>query len=203
MWHYALHAVAAAILLAIGTPLLWVAWRVRGSQPGTRSPGAPETDTTTSLLRIAAGLSYAAAAIHIAVAPEHFTESAPVGIAFGVLALFQLATGALLQVGSFGRRLKPTIIIVNLGATLMWFMTRTSGLPFLPDLASPESIGLADAAATAFEIALAATLLGLLWMRQRTPRFAPIASIGIVPVLGLVGIFTLLAVAGPASLHAH
>ncbi|MDQ2951211.1 MAG: hypothetical protein M3R54_03000 [Chloroflexota bacterium] len=200
IWHYALHAIAALLLVAIGAPLTWAALRARASSPRGRGPVALPTDTTTPLLLIAAGLSYAAAAIHLAVVPEHFAESAPEGIAFGMLALFQVATGALLQVGLSGRS-KVAIIAVNLGATLMWLITRTTGLPFISELAFPEAIALRDVAATAFEVGIVAVLLGLPHATARAGRFASIASVSLVPVLGLVGISTLLAVAGPAPVH--
>ncbi len=200
IWHYALNAIAALLLVAIGAPLTWAAVRARASSARGRGAVTFPIDSTTPLLRIAAGLSYAAAAIHMAVVPEHFAESAPEGIAFGVLALFQIATGALLQVGSSDRS-KVAIIAVNLGATLMWVITRTTGLPFISELALPEAIALRDVAATAFELGIAAVLLGLPRWKASEGRFASIASVSLVPVLGLVGISTLLAVAGPASVH--
>jgi hypothetical protein len=199
-WHNALDAVAAALLLAIGAPLLWAAWRAKAS--GARSHRSVNTDTTTSLLLIAAGLSFAAAAIHIAVVPEHFAESAAEGVAFALLALFQIATGVVLTVGP-SDRLKAAVVAVNLGATLMWMITRTIGVPFISDLASPEAIALRDVAATTFELGTAAVLLGLLRARTHADRFASMAAVSLVPVLGLVGIITLLAVAGPAPVHEH
>lgn len=201
-WHDALLTVAAVLLFAIGSPLLWAAWHARGSRTGARATPATNTDTTTPLLLIAAGLSFAAAAIHIAVVPDHFAESAPEGIAFAILALFQLATGGLLLLGS-SDRFKVAIVAVNLGATVMWAITRTTGVPFISELASPEAIALRDLGATAFELGIVLVLLGLPRATAGADRFASIASVGLVPVLGLVGIFTLLAVAGPAPIHEH
>ena len=198
-WHNALDAVAAALLLAIGAPLLWAAWRAKAS--GARSHRSVNTDTTTSLLLIAAGLSFAAAAIHIAVVPEHFAESAAEGVAFALLALFQIATGVVLTVGP-SDRLRAAVVAVNLGATLMWMITRTIGVPFISDLASPEAIALRDVAATTFELGTVA-VLGLLRARTYADRFASMAAVSLVPVLGLVGIITLLAVAGPTPVHEH
>lgn len=200
-WHYALHTVAAVFLFAIGAPLLWAAWRSRGLHTEAPAPPATNRDITTPLLLIAAGLSFAAAAIHIAVVPDHFAESAPEGIAFAILALFQLATGSLLLLGP-SDRLKVAMVAVSLGATLMWTITRTTGVPFIPELAFPEAIGLRDLSATAFEAGIVVLLLGLP-RATAADRFSSIASMSLVPVLGLVGIFTLLAVAGPAPVHDH
>jgi hypothetical protein len=199
-WHNALDLVTAALLLAIGAPLLWAAWRAKGSGP--RSHGSVNTDTTTSLLLIAAGLSFAAAAIHIAVVPEHLTESAVEGVAFALLALFQIATGALLAVGP-SDRLKAAVVAVNLGATLMWMITRTIGVPFISDVVSPEAIALRDVVATTFELGIVAVLLGISRAAANADRFASMAAVSLVPVLGLVGIITLLAVAGPTPVHEH
>jgi hypothetical protein len=199
-WHNALDLVTAALLLAIGAPLLWAAWRAKGSGP--RSHGSVNTDTTTSLLLIAAGLSFAAAAIHIAVVPEHLTESAVEGVAFALLALFQIATGALLAVGP-SDRLKAAVVAVNLGATLMWMITRTIGVPFISDVVSPEAIALRDVVATTFELGIVAVLLGISRAAANADRFASMAAVSLVPGLGLVGIITLLAVAGPTPVHEH
>ena len=200
-WHHILHTVAAVLLLAVGLPLLWAAWRARGAHTNAPPAHVTTTDITTPLLLIGAGLSFGAAAIHIAVAPEHFAESAAEGPAFAILALFQLATGAFLLLGS-SDRLKVAIIAVNLGAALMWAITRTTGVPFISDLASPEAVALRDLAATAFEVGIVAVVLGLPRATTAT-RFASIAPMSLIPVLGLVGIFTLLAVAGPAPAHEH
>jgi hypothetical protein len=199
-WHNALDLVTAALLLAIGAPLLWAAWRAKGSGP--RSHGSVNTDTTTSLLLIAACLSFAAAAIHIAVVPEHLTESAVEGVAFALLALFQITTGALLAVGP-SDRLKAAVVAVNLGATLMWMITRTIGVPFISDIVSPEAIALRDVVATTFELGIVAVLLGISRAAANADRFASMAAVSLVPVLGLVGIITLLAVAGPTPVHEH
>jgi hypothetical protein len=201
-WHYAIQTVAAVLLLAIGAPLLWAASRGRGHHTEAHATPATKRDITTPLLLIASVLSCGAGAIHIAVVPEHLTESAPEGTAFAVLALFQLATGALLLLGSWDRR-RVAIIAVNLGATLMWAITRTTGVPFISELASPEAIAVRDLVATAFEVGIVVVLLGLPRVTARANRFASIAPMGLVPVLGLVGIFTLLAVAGPSLVHEH
>lgn len=198
-WHDALDAVTAALLLAIGAPLLWAAWRAKGS--GSRSHGSVNVDSTTSLLLVAAGLSFAAAAIHIAVVPEHFAESAAEGVAFALLALFQIVTGALLTVRP-SDRVKTAVVAVSLGATLMWVITRTAGVPFVPELASPEAVALRDAMATAFEVGIVATVLALP-ISLRSRRFGMVGNLSLVPILGLTGIFTLIAIAGPAPAHDH
>ena len=201
-WHNAVQGTAAVLLLAIGTPLLWAAWQARGSQTRALAIRATTVDPTIPLLLVAAALSYGAAAIHIAVVPEHFAESVPEGIAFAVLAVFQLATGAFLQMGSTNR-LKGAIVAANLAAALMWLITRTTGVPFIPELARPEAVAPRDLAATAFELGIVLVLLGIPRAAASADRIASIASIGLVPMLGLVGIFTLLAVAGPAPTHEH
>ncbi len=115
---------------------------------------------------VAAGLSLAAALIHLIAMPEHFEEWWGYGAFFLVTAVFQAAYGAVLL-----RRLRPWLlylgIAVNLGVIALWLVTRTAGVPFFgPHAGEVEDVGALDVAATLVELALAFVLLAGLWLSQ-------------------------------------
>jgi hypothetical protein len=109
-------------------------------------------------------LSLGAAAIHFAVAPEHFAEYAPFGLLFTIVAWFQAITAAALVYTSRpGRLVAGVAAAVNLGTVLVWALSRTAGLPVGDEPWTPEPVGTADVVAGVLEIALVAGL-GLLAM---------------------------------------
>ncbi len=150
---------------------------------------------------VAAGLSLAAALIHLIAMPEHFEEWWGYGAFFLVTAVFQAAYGAVLL-----RRLRPWLlylgIAVNLGVIALWLVTRTASVPFFgPHAGEVEDVGALDVAATSVELALVFVLLAGLWLSQpRTTLLAgasrsearqgertlvPILVLAVVALLGL------------------
>ncbi len=104
--------------------------------------------------------SLAAAAIHAAAAPVHFDQQVLHGTFFLVVALAQ-AAWALAVVLRPGRRTLLVGAVLQGGVALVWFVSRTTGLPLVPDAAAPEPIGTADAVSTALEVAMLAAILVL------------------------------------------
>src|SRR6185312_16857734 len=102
-------------------------------------------------LVLAAGL-VGSAAIHAAVIPEHLGEWAAAGVFFIVLTGAELAVAALLLARS-----QPIVLLaaaaVSIGPLAVWLYSRTLGLPFGPEAGVPETVGLADLAACALEVA--------------------------------------------------
>jgi hypothetical protein len=116
---------------------------------------------------IAAALSLAAAGIHFAVIQEHLDVDVGEGVFFFGIGVFQLiwAQAYLLR---DDRRIAVAGAAVNAAVVVLWAVSRTVGLPFGPTPGVPESIGLVDLLATAFEIGL----VGLLLPRVLPDRFA-------------------------------
>jgi hypothetical protein len=122
--------------------------------------GEPDrtVDFDVSLVSIAAALSFGAAAIHLSVIQSHLDE----GILF---ALFFLVTGwfqMLWPLAYFLRRSRSVAaagLLVNLGITGVWVVSRTVGVPFGPTPWVPEAIGFADLLATALELGIVGLLL--------------------------------------------
>lgn len=143
---------AAALVLAIGgLAIAALLLGRRGWLPGS----AVDFATWTGIL--AAGLSFGAAAIHFAVIGEHFAEYPPYGVAFTALAWFQVGW-AVLYIVRRSRGLAALAIVVNVGALIVWAVSRVVGLPIGPEPAEIEPIGPLDLLAGGLEL----TLIGIL-----------------------------------------
>jgi hypothetical protein len=149
-------------------PALFVATVVVGvalDRRGTLGAAGRTVAVHTPLAVIAAALSLAAAGIHFAVITEHLEEYVLFGVLFFALGWFQLVWAQVYLVWS-----RPAVaalaILVNLGAVLVWVMSRTVGLPIGPEPWVPEQLGLADLLASSFEIGIIGLMLPTL-LRNR------------------------------------
>ena len=95
-------------------------------RPGRLPSTAVDFVTWSSV--VAAALSFGAAAIHFAVIGEHFAEYPPYGVAFTAFAWFQVGW-AVLYLRRRTRGLAVLAIVVNLGALIVWAVSRIAGLP--------------------------------------------------------------------------
>jgi hypothetical protein len=153
-----------------------------------------EARASTLALPVAAVGCLAAAGVHAAVGPAHFSEGVPIGLFFAVCALAQLAW-VLLLARTPDPRLVTAGLVGNLAVLALWATTRTVGLPGL--LPGPEPVGAWDLASVVWELAAAAgcavTLLSgragpalVAW-----PRWHPAARawlVGSVLVLGALSL---------------
>lgn len=176
-----------------------------GSAPRSRQSmvgGSPRIDPAggaslrRSLVLVLAGLSAGAAVIHLAAAPAHFAEIGALAVGFVVSAAFQ-ALWACWCLGDPSRRTLAIGIAGNLAIVGAWAWTRTVGLPVGEFAGSPEPIGYPDAASVVFEVLLiggvAARWLDLDLRAARRPLLTTVASIAVVPAVGLVLVLTSLA----------
>jgi Na+-transporting methylmalonyl-CoA/oxaloacetate decarboxylase gamma subunit len=150
------------------------------------------------VLRFAVAVASAGAAtIHFAVIDQHFAEYWLFAVFFVAVALAQL--GWVVAVVS-----NPTRAVYAVGAlgnaliAVTWLISRTTGLPFGPGAGEPETVRIADAVSTAFELAVVVGALvllrGLEARRSWGVRF-------IRPVVAIAAIaITTLALAGVAGL---
>ena len=96
------------------------------SEPATDTGGP----TTSTLIReVAAVASFGAAALHFAVAPEHFATKTIMGVFFVGAASFQLITAALLGANRFVRPVLGLTMFGNLIVLGTWAAHHTVGLP--------------------------------------------------------------------------
>ena len=106
----------------------------------------------TSRAAIAAALLCAgAAAIHYAVSADHLEEWWAFGVFFAAMGVAQLLWAALL-VASPSHLLVRVGVFGNAAIVALWIVTRTAGTLIGPDGHTPESVGVADSVATAFEL---------------------------------------------------
>ncbi len=124
-----------------------------------------------------ASLSVGAAAIHFAVVFEHFAEYALYGAFFLVISWAQLIWPAVLL-------WRPSRLWLWLGIAgnaviiAVYAASRTVGLPFGPDLHSPESVGALDVMSCVLEFGLIVGCAALLWRPSLADR--PVARGGAV-----------------------
>jgi hypothetical protein len=121
-----------------------------------------------------ATLSLGAAAIHFAVIGEHFEEYWLFGLFFASLGWYQ-ALWAVLYVLRPIPLLGSMAFVVNTGTVALWLWTRTVGVPIGPQAGELEPIGVPDAAASTFEVAI---VLGLMWFTASRRRSEANPSIG-------------------------
>jgi hypothetical protein len=140
-------------------------------------------------------LSLGAAAIHFAVAPEHFQEWWAFGVFFVAIGWFE-AVWAMAYALTQTRGLAWLAIIACLATVAIWAASRTVGLPFGPDPGEAEAIGLPDIAAGVFELLLAVGLLvsarivryPASWPRSFQARTVVVATSAVAVVVGLISL---------------
>jgi hypothetical protein len=209
-WHDVLH-LAAALVLTVGggicVVLAWRASRTAAALPASTGPAPPRTPpdvvvaTTVGMLLIA--LSVGAALIHLAAAPEHLDELGALGFGFLLAAALQAAWACAWW-------LRPTRgvawlgIALNAGIAVAWAWSRLVGLPAGETPWQAEAAGTPDVASTVFELLIVVLLLARLSGRdvaiaRRARDVAPIATVAIVPLVGVVFLATLLAISVAAG----
>jgi hypothetical protein len=203
----------AAIVLVVGGGIVTARmFLTRPARHGAVAPaiqgsglGAAHAELPTlrrSFALILAGLSAGAALIHFAAAPSHYVELGDLGAGFIVAAAFQAAWTRWCLAGP-SRRTAIVGIAANLAIVGAWTYTRVFGLPVGPFAGGPEPVGFPDAASVVFELLLVIGLLaGLVGIdvgvgRRRALR--ELASIAVVPVVGLVIVLTSLATVAIAA----
>ena len=150
-----------------------------------------------------AGLSFGAAAVHFAVAPEHFSVSWVQGTFFGLVAWAQTAFAVAIL-------LRPSRAVLRLGFALnaavlvVWVVSRTSGVPVGPDAWTAEPVAFADVLTSVLEVA---TVLGCQYLLRPVRARGRVAFGVVVPVvvaasLAVVGTTTA-SIASALGGHSH
>jgi hypothetical protein len=203
--HALIEAVAAIVLTLGGAAILaraWLAARRRPRRPGVRFGGDSTHIRRRSLDVLVAVLSGAAAAIHLAVGPEHVEALGDLGLGFYWAALLQAGFAVACLVA--GRTPRLAVIGIALNAVLIaaWGLSRTVGVG-LPD--GPERIGVADGVTVVLEIALIAVLASASFARRRSVAFSvhvPAASAAIA-IGGVAVLATAIALVDVGGGHDH
>ena len=156
----------------------------------------------------AASLSTGAAAIHLAVASSHLQPLGDLALGFYWAAIFQAAFAVALLAHPLSRQVARTGVAINLVLIGTWAWSRTIGLPTIPG--GPESIGMADATTTVFEVLLVSLLAARIAVRgsghlDRGPAasLATIAGPVLVAGIALVTLTTSIAVTDGFAGHGH
>ena len=145
----------------------------------------------------AALLSAGAASIHYAVIADHLEEWWAFGVFFAAMGIAQLVWATLVVVS-------PSHLLVWLGASgnaavvALWILTRTAGTLVGPDAHTPESVGVADSVATAFELGVVLAGAWLAGGVRATRRTARRVAWGLGGLTWALTAFALLSVLGVA-----
>lgn len=132
--------------------------------------GSEDVPAVPAALRAAAVASVIAGVIHYAVIPEHRSEWWVYAVFFTLLGAFEFAWAALAWSGT-ERWVLWAGAAINILTLTVWTVSRTTGLPFGPDTASPEAIGTPDVTCCLAEAATTALALWVLrQLRVPTPR---------------------------------
>jgi hypothetical protein len=181
------------------TNLVLVAWlvamwggrlRLSSTRPARATGDQPPHSTTrhTDLRRVLIGALVGAAAIHVAVVPEHLSQWSAAGIFFLVLAIWELAVAGLLLARLEQRAMLLAAAAVSLVPLGLWLGSRSAGLPFGPEAGNPEASGLPDLACSALELVSLVLALVLLHSSRRLRRPAMSAHVRSLALVALVAI---------------
>jgi hypothetical protein len=156
------HAVGYGAGLVLLTNVLVVGWMVamRGGRLRVTSPRAVRASRADDRVLGLVGALVGAAAIHVAVVPEHLTEWAAAGLFFIALAAAQLLVGVAVLVRPTGA-VRATAVVAAAGPIVLWVVSRTVGLPLGPEPGVPEALGMSDLACAVLEAAAVAFALAL------------------------------------------
>ena len=152
-------------------------------------PGAWRTD----LVRLAAVLSGAAAAVHLSVARLHFDEYWLFGVGFVVAGVLQLAWAVAIWRRNGDRRLLLAGLALQLGIALVWVISRTVGLPYGPDAGEAESVGPLDAQSTLDEMLIVVLGIVSLWGARRGRRRFAVDGLELLALLATAATWFMLA----------
>ena len=145
----------------------------------------------------AAFFSAGAAAIHFAVIADHLEEWWAFGLFFAATGVAQLLWAALV-VASPSRLAIGLGVFGNAAVVALWIVTRTAGSPIGPDAGMAESVGVADAVATAFELGIifaGLKLAGGVGSNRGASRRVAWTSGGLVWALTAVALLSVLSIA--------
>jgi hypothetical protein len=202
-WHDLIHLAAALVLTVGGGIVIARGWRNRSSIASVEPEGgraSPPTEAVVarflSLLLVA--LSLGAAAIHFAAAPEHLDELGVLGIGFPLAAILQAMWAAAWSIRPTNRTASLGIVL-NGSIAFAWAWSRIVGLPAGEAPWQPEPLGMPDVASTLFEVAIVVLLIARLTARdlalaRRARDLATVATVALVPPVGVVFLATLLAI---------
>jgi hypothetical protein len=145
------------------------------------------------LVRLAAVLSGAAAAVHLSVARLHFDEDWLFGVGFIAAGVLQLAWAVAIWRRDADRRLLVAGLVLQLGIALVWVVSRTVGLPYGPDAAQAESIGPLDAQCTFDELLIVVLGAVSLWGARRGRRRLAVDGLELLALLATAATWFMLA----------
>ncbi|MDQ6779445.1 MAG: hypothetical protein M3071_25170 [Actinomycetota bacterium] len=130
---------------------------------------APRVGERSPILLVAA-FAIAAGVIHAVALVQHFGEGFLYGVFFAVVAACQLAWGAWVFVRPVKRWHLAAGASVNIAIAGIWALSRTTGVPLVPQVGRPEAVGVIDVLATFDELAVGLFVIAILQPAGRVGR---------------------------------
>jgi hypothetical protein len=159
------------------------------------APTATEPETGIGLVQwVVAALLVGAGAVHFAMAPSHFGESAVEGWGFLIAGWLQVAL-AVAVVLRPSRRVATAVMAVSVASVAAWAVSRTVGLPFGAHAGHEEDVTIVDGLTVAMELAAIAAAGALLLPVAQRFRSRGVAFVAIAAAL----LFTSAAIASPEA----
>ena len=157
------HAVHIGLVGAPAFVLIGLRLADRRARTKSRTPDSDSVppQKQDALLATLAALSASAGLLHATVIREHLKEYWLFGAFFIVAASLQLIWAVMVLRG-VGRNWILAGAFGNAAVVLLWWTSRTIGLPFGPDPWRPEAFGLVNVAVTLIEIAVIALCVAAL-----------------------------------------
>ena len=123
---------------------------------------AGRTDERSRATRLVGAFALAAGVIHAVALVQHFSEAFLYGVFFAIVASCQLAWGSWVYRHPDDRRFLAAGAIASTAIVVIWALSRTTGVPLIPQVGQAEAIGLLDLLATCDELAIAALVTAIL-----------------------------------------
>lgn len=127
-----------------------------------RPRGAGRVDERSRATRLVGAFAVAAGVIHAVALVQHFSEAYLYGVFFAIVAASQLAWGSWLYRHPDDRRFLAAGATANIAIVAIWALSRTTGVPLIPQVGQAEAFGLLDLLATCDELAIAALVIAIL-----------------------------------------
>ena len=145
----------------------------------TSTPAAPVVRIGRGTVAAACVLSLVAAGVHMLVTPEHFAAWWGYGMFFVLVANAEIALACLLV-------LHPSRWVLHAGVwstmatLLMYFVSRTAGIPLGPDTGMVEEVETLGLIATVAEAGMLVAFVAMLADRERSLSLTLLAIVGAV-----------------------
>lgn len=162
-------------------------------------PSGPAADSSpqhSQTILVACAISAAAGAVHALAMVDHFGHYWLYGVFFLVVTYFQILWAIRIYRRPDDRRALAAGAIASIAISIVWLVSRTTGIPLGPDAGKPEKIGALDLVATVDQLVLVGLIASILtpdgWLGRRMTRMAEATTVRLGVMLCSASLFAML-----------